>query len=97
MTTLSDFESLGLSAASLTALSRAGYEKPTPIQAQTIPHALAGKDIIGCAATGTGKTAAFVLPIVERLHNKKGLRALVLAPTRDLQGELAGRCQHQCT
>ena len=89
MTTLSDFESLGLSPASLTALSRAGYEKPTPIQAQTIPHALAGKDIIGCAATGTGKTAAFVLPIVERLHNKKGLRALVLAPTRELALQIA--------
>ncbi len=89
MTQLSDFESLGLSPASLTALTRAGYEKPTPIQAQTIPHALAGKDVIGCAATGTGKTAAFVLPIVERLHNKKGLRALVLAPTRELALQIA--------
>ena len=66
-----------------------GYEKPTPIQAQTIPSALAGKDVIGCAATGTGKTAAFVLPIVERLHNKKGLRALVLAPTRELALQIA--------
>jgi ATP-dependent RNA helicase RhlE len=89
MTQLSDFESLGLTPASLTALSKAGYEKPTPIQAQTIPHALAGKDVIGCAATGTGKTAAFVLPIVERLHNKKGLRALVLAPTRELALQIA--------
>ena len=89
MMQLSDFESLGLSPASLTALAKAGYEKPTPIQAQTIPHALAGKDVIGCAATGTGKTAAFVLPIVERLHNKKGLRALVLAPTRELALQIA--------
>ncbi|PZR14506.1 MAG: ATP-dependent helicase [Archangium gephyra] len=79
-----DFASLGLSSATLTALTRAGYEKPTPIQAQTIPHALAGKDVIGCAATGTGKTASFVLPIVERLKGKKGTRALVLAPTREL-------------
>ncbi len=86
---LSEFEVLGLSPASLTALAKAGYEKPTPIQAQTIPHALAGKDVIGCAATGTGKTAAFVLPIVERLHSKKGLRALVLAPTRELALQIA--------
>ena len=97
MTLLSDFESLGLTPASLTALNKAGYEKPTPIQAQTIPHALAGKDIIGCAATGTGKTAAFVLPIVERLHhnphNKKGLRALVLAPTRELALQIAEHSQ----
>ena len=89
MTQPSDFTSLGLTAASLTALNRAGYQKPTPIQAQTIPHALQGKDVIGCAATGTGKTAAFVLPIVERLANKKGLRALVLAPTRELALQIA--------
>ncbi len=79
-----DFASLGLSAATLTALQRANYERPSPIQAQTIPAALAGKDVIGCAATGTGKTASFILPIVERLHGKKGLLALVLAPTREL-------------
>src|SRR5687767_1706406 len=89
MTQPSDFSSLGLTTASLTALNRAGYQKPTPIQAQTIPHALQGKDVIGCAATGTGKTAAFVLPIVERLANKKGLRALVLAPTRELALQIA--------
>ena len=89
MTQLSEFAALGLTPASLTALTKAGYEKPTPIQAQTIPSALAGKDVIGCAATGTGKTAAFVLPIVERLHNKKGLRALVLAPTRELALQIA--------
>ena len=85
MTLLSDFESLGLTPASLTALNKAGYEKPTPIQAQTIPHALQGKDIIGCAATGTGKTAAFLLPILERIGDRRGhTRALVLAPTREL-------------
>ncbi len=80
----SNFESLGLSQATLSALKQAGYEKPTPIQEQTIKPALEGKDVIGCAATGTGKTAAFLLPIIERLKSKKGLKALVLAPTREL-------------
>jgi ATP-dependent RNA helicase RhlE len=62
-----------------------GFAEPTPIQQLAIPPALAGRDVIGCAATGTGKTAAFVLPIVERLSGKRGhSRALVLAPTREL-------------
>jgi ATP-dependent RNA helicase RhlE len=78
------FADLKLSEKSLHALERAGFEHPTPIQAQAIPHALAGKDVIGAAATGTGKTAAFLLPIIERLAGKAGTRALVLAPTREL-------------
>ena len=78
------FAALGLSQKSLAALARAGFEAPTPIQAQAIPPALAGKDVIGSAATGTGKTLAFVLPILERLEGKHGTRALVLAPTREL-------------
>jgi ATP-dependent RNA helicase RhlE len=78
------FASLGLSAPTLSSLTRAGFELPTPIQAGAIPPAMQGKDVIGCAATGTGKTAAFVLPIVERLAGKHGTRALVLAPTREL-------------
>ncbi|HET8541555.1 MAG TPA: DEAD/DEAH box helicase [Anaeromyxobacter sp.] len=78
------FSELGLSQKALHALQRAGFEHPTPIQAQAIPPALAGEDVIGTAATGTGKTAAFVLPILERLDGKKGTRALVLAPTREL-------------
>ena len=78
------FSSLGLSSESQAALARAGYRVPTPIQAKAIPLALAGKDVIGCAATGTGKTAAFVLPLVEHLAGKQGIRALVLAPTREL-------------
>jgi len=82
------FSSLGLSSESQTALSRAGYRVPTPIQARAIPLALAGKDVIGCAATGTGKTAAFVLPLVERLAGKRGIRALVLAPTRELATQI---------
>src|SRR5215470_18280361 len=82
------FSSLGLSSGALLALSKAGYQKPTPIQARAIPPALAGKDVIGCAATGTGKTAAFVLPLVERLAGKQGIRALVLAPTRELATQI---------
>lgn len=93
MTSVPTFDSLGLSAPSLTALRGAGYHKPTPIQAQTITPALEGKDVIGCAATGTGKTAAFILPTVERLKGKKGLRALVLAPTRELALQIAEHAQ----
>jgi ATP-dependent RNA helicase RhlE len=103
------FADLGLSQQSLDALSRAGFERPTPIQAQAIPPGVAGKDVIGTAATGTGKTAAFLLPILERLsaaarpHGHAGAhgpRALVLAPTRELalqiEGELVrfGRGRH---
>src|SRR6185436_1912003 len=63
-----------------------GYTRPTPIQAEAIPVVLAGKDLIGCASTGTGKTAAFLLPILQRLHAGKpgGCRALILSPTREL-------------
>ena len=64
-----------------------GYTRPTPIQAEAIPVVLAGRDLIGCASTGTGKTAAFLLPILQRLHGGKShgkLRALVLSPTREL-------------
>jgi len=78
------FAALGLSPTALDSLSKAGYEKPTPVQEQAIPPALAGRDVVGCAATGTGKTAAFLLPIVERLAGRPGTRALVLAPTREL-------------
>src|SRR3954447_21373161 len=81
---LLEFAALGLSEPSLRALAQVGFEHPTPIQQQAIPPGLAGNDVIGCAATGTGKTAAFVLPIVERLSGKTGLRGLILAPTREL-------------
>ena len=68
------------------ALADMGYTRPTPIQAQGIPVVLAGRDLIGCAATGTGKTAAFLLPILQRLGGKRnlGCRALLLSPTREL-------------
>jgi ATP-dependent RNA helicase RhlE len=81
---VSTFAELGLSEKSLQSLTRAGFEHPTPIQARAIPPALEGKDVIGTAATGTGKTAAFLFPIIERLAGKPGTRALVLAPTREL-------------
>src|SRR3989442_9582855 len=64
-----------------------GYTHPTPIQAEAIPVVLAGRDLIGCASTGTGKTAAFLLPILQRLHGGTAhgkLRALILSPTREL-------------
>ena len=87
------FAGLGLSSLALDAVAAAGYATPTPIQARAIPPALAGRDVIGCAATGTGKTAAFVLPIVERLAGKPGTRALVLAPTRELALQIGGELE----
>jgi len=83
------FESLGLSADLLRGLRRSGYEQPTPIQAESIPPALAGKNVIGCAATGTGKTAAFMLPLLQRTSGRTGTTlALVLAPTRELAQQI---------
>src|SRR5438132_6674083 len=82
------FHDLGLTQKSLSALEKAGFEAPTPIQAQAIPHALAGKDVIGLAATGTGKTLAFVLPLLERIAPKHATQALVLAPTRELADQI---------
>ena len=98
---MSSFTELGLAEPLLRAVSSLGYEKPTPIQAQVIPKMIAGLDIIGIAQTGTGKTAAFVLPILNRLANQKlghvegpkpGSRAfttLILAPTRELAQQIA--------
>jgi ATP-dependent RNA helicase RhlE len=79
------FADLGLSAPMLDALKDAGYQRPTPIQAQAVPLALKGRDLIGLAQTGTGKTAAFTIPIIERLlGGPKRTRALILTPTREL-------------
>jgi ATP-dependent RNA helicase RhlE len=89
------FEQLGLVPHLLKALAAEGYTTPTPIQLQAIPHALAGRDVQGIAQTGTGKTAAFALPILQRLAaNPKrvgpgGCRVLVLAPTRELASQIA--------
>ena len=82
------FQSLGLCAPILAALKEQGYEAPSPIQEQAIPPALAGRDVLGCAQTGTGKTCAFASPILQRLSEARTpdhrLRALILTPTREL-------------
>lgn len=81
-----NFSELGLAPAQVRRCASLGYNTPTPIQRQAIPIILTGKDVIGCAETGTGKTAAFLLPIIQRLSesNRPGIRVLVLAPTREL-------------
>ncbi|MDR2430084.1 MAG: DEAD/DEAH box helicase [Puniceicoccales bacterium] len=85
MNNSSTFQELGLSAPILRALETCGYTTPTPIQQQAIPLILQGRDIIGAAQTGTGKTAAFALPTLQRLGQHTGLtRCLVLVPTREL-------------
>ncbi|MFD1695233.1 DEAD/DEAH box helicase [Roseibium aestuarii] len=92
---MTDFKSLGLSEALLAAVAENGYSAPTPIQEKAIPHVLARRDIMGLAQTGTGKTAAFGLPLVERLLEENdrvqpcGARALILAPTRELVNQIA--------
>lgn len=86
----SDFASLGLLPVCLEALRHEGYEKPTPIQLEAIPSLLAGRDLLGCAQTGTGKTAAFALPTIQHLvsvqqkRQPRKARTLVVAPTREL-------------
>lgn len=86
------FEDFGLSATTLKVLRAVGYEKPTPIQAGMIPRAIDGDDLIGQARTGTGKTAAFAIPIIEVLETRRGKspRALVLVPTRELAVQVRG-------
>ena len=81
-----NFSQLGLAPAQLRACESLGYNTPTPIQRQAIPVVLSGEDLIGCAETGTGKTAAFLLPIIQRISEsgRPGIRVLVLAPTREL-------------
>ena len=89
------FNDLGLSQPVLQALDLKGYTEPTPIQAQAIPPVLEGRDLLGIAQTGTGKTAAFMLPSIDRLRDAdkqtpfKSCRMLVLAPTRELAGQIA--------
>jgi ATP-dependent RNA helicase RhlE len=85
------FENLDIIKPIQKALQDEGYSKPTPIQAKSIPHLLEGKDLLGCAQTGTGKTAAFAIPILQRVYNEqknsrgpRTIKAVVLAPTREL-------------
>ena len=85
------FKNLQLNSAMLRAVERVGYSEPTAIQLRAIPHILKGRDIVGCAQTGTGKTAAFALPIVQMLEPARGkgrIRVLVLAPTRELAAQI---------
>lgn len=87
---MTTFKELNLSSASLKALESMGFEEATPIQAETIPHAMEGKDVIGQAQTGTGKTAAFGIPMIEQFEtSRKGVQGLVVAPTRELAIQVA--------
>src|ERR1700712_6095520 len=86
------FADLGLSDKVLQAVTAAGYSEPTPIQAQAIPHVLARRDVLGIAQTGTGKTAAFTLPMLTMLENGRARarmpRPLILEPTRELAAQV---------
>jgi len=91
-----DFESMGISQISLDAVRAAGFTRPSPIQAALIPHALQGIDCIGQARTGTGKTAAFLLPLFERLRPHKAgeiPQAIILIPTRELATQVELECE----
>ena len=89
------FDRFELNPSVLRAVRAAGYEEPRPIQAQTVPAGLEGRDVLGLAETGTGKTAAFALPLIDRLldSNRPGPRVLVLAPTRELATQIAAEFQ----
>ena len=93
---MQDFQSLGLSKQLLLAIEQEGYTTPTPVQAQSIPPLLSGRDVLGVAQTGTGKTAAFALPVLQvmsrtKQHGKRKIRALVLSPTRELAAQIDER------
>jgi len=79
-----NFDALGLSPEITSTIAKIGFVNPTPIQAEVIPPALTGKDVIGLAQTGSGKTAAFVLPMAEKLVHGRGVRGLILSPTREI-------------
>src|SRR5687767_9778511 len=86
-----NFSDLGLKPELVAAVTEKGYSTPTPIQLAAIPAVLAGRDVRAAAQTGTGKTAGFVLPILQKLGARKGTapRALILAPTRELASQIA--------
>ena len=97
---MKDFINLGLASPLINAVAKQGYKKPTPIQIQAIPPALEGKDILGTAQTGTGKTAAFALPILQQIlpvlkdKNKRPIRVLILTPTRELAIQIHENISH---
>ena len=90
VTLTSEFETFGLEPRVFAGVKAAGYKKPTPIQEQAIPAAMLGRDVLGLAQTGTGKTAAFVLPLLHRLVGgpRGRVRALIVAPTRELAEQI---------
>ena len=93
---MTTFDELDLDPRILEALDGEGYRKPTPVQAETIPALMSGRDVMGIAQTGTGKTAAFALPILHHLAARKPssgrpIRALMLTPTRELAAQIADR------
>lgn len=104
---MTSFAELGLSDAALHAVDRLGYENPTPVQEQAIPHVLAGRDLIAAASTGTGKTAAFLLPAMSQLEPRprgregrgRAPRMLVVSPTRELAQQSSRTCMKisRCT
>ena len=87
------FDELGLAPEIMNAINDAGYTTPTPIQAEAIPHVIAGRDVLGIAQTGTGKTASFTLPMIHRLMKGRAKarmpRTLILEPTRELAAQVA--------
>ena len=96
MSIMTDFQSLGLSNTLLKAVEDEGYTTPTPVQQQSIPPLLDGRDVLGVAQTGTGKTAAFALPVLQimerkRTQGKRHIRALILSPTRELAAQIDER------
>ncbi|WP_246057748.1 DEAD/DEAH box helicase [Arenibacterium halophilum] len=99
---MSDFDMMGLPAKLVARLAAMGIAEPTPIQAQSIPHALNGRDVMGLAQTGTGKTAAFGVPLVARMleygkkPEKHTVRGLILAPTRELAGQISVHLRGLC-
>lgn len=90
-----DFKQLGLQSALVQKCQSLGYNEPTPIQTQAVPIILGGEDVIACAETGTGKTAAFLLPIIQKLTDKKlnGTAVLIIAPTRELAIQIETACR----
>src|SRR5574344_641098 len=97
-----NFEQLGLKNPILKTLDNEGYLNPIPIQENTIPLVLKGKDVLGCAQTGTGKTAAFALPIIQKLNenynenSKKVIYFLILTPTRELAMQIRNNVRTYC-
>ena len=93
---MSNFESLGLSKQLLLSVKKEGYTVPTPVQEQAIPLLLKGHDVLGVAQTGTGKTAAFALPVLQimarkEIKGRRKIRTLVLTPTRELAAQINER------